>query len=245
MKFNGLTAAAVIKSREKYGTNKMPEPRVKSAWEFLVDVFRDRINVILLIMTVIFAFLAMAGYGEITEAIGIGAVLVIVSVVNVITHLRSQHSTLELRRRASKLYCNVIRGGRIRNLDSTEIVVGDVVIIQAGETIPADGYIVQGHIEVNNSVLNGESDEVHKYPVPNFHYNRDKEITADDYVNKNCVFAGTTVHGGGGTMIVTRVGMDTENAKILKTLGNVTEVKTTLQIQLDKLAAIIGKIGAI
>lgn len=245
MKFNGLTAAAVIKSREKYGTNKMPEPRVKSAWEFLVDVFRDKINVILLIMTVIFAFLAMAGYGEITEAIGIGAVLVIVSVVNVITHLRSQHSTLELRRRASKLYCNVIRGGRIRNLDSTEIVVGDVVIIQAGETIPADGYIVQGHIEVNNSVLNGESDEVHKYPVPNFHYNRDKEITADDYVNKNCVFAGTTVHGGGGTMIVTRVGMDTENAKILKTLGNVAEVKTTLQIQLDKLAVIIGKIGAV
>lgn len=245
MTLNGLSLAQVVTNREKYGTNKMPDPRVKSAWNFLVDVFRDKINLILLIMTFIFVGLAILGYGDITEAIGIGIVVIIVAIVNVITHLRSQHSTLELRRRASVLLCNVIRGGHIRNIDSTEIVVGDIVLLQAGERIPADGYLVHGHISVNNSVLNGESDEVHKSPIPNFKYNRATTITANDYTNANYVFAGTTVHGGGGAMRVTRVGMDTENAKILKTLSDIGEEKTALQTGLDNLAGFIGKIGGV
>ena len=245
MKYRGLTAARVAANRQKYGANTMPEPHTKTGWNFLFEVFHDRINLILLVMTVIFAVLALFGYGEMTEALGIGAVLVIVCVVNVATQMRAQHSTIELRRRASKLMCNVMRDGRVRNVDSTEIVVDDIVLIQAGETIPADGYIVSGHLEVNNSVLNGESEEVHKSPTPNFRYDFDAPITAEDYVDSNHLFAGTTVHGGGGVMRVTRVGMQTENAKILKTLGEVHEVKTTLQLQLDRLAGIIGKIGAI
>ena len=243
MTLNGLSLAAVAANRKKYGKNTMPDPRVKSAWDFLVDVFRDKINLILLIMTIVFAGLAFLGYGDVTEAIGIGIVIGIVAIVNVITHLRSQHSTMELRRRASVLLCNVIRGGRIRNVDSTEIVVGDIVLLQAGEAIPADGYLVHGHISVNNSVLNGESEEVHKSPIPRFKYDRNAPITANDYTNANYVFAGTTVHGGGGAMRVTRVGMDTENAKILKTLNDIGEEKTALQIGLDNLAEFIGKIG--
>ena len=243
MTLNGLSLAAVAQSREKYGANTMPDPRVKTAWDFLVDVFRDKINLILLIMTVIFAGLATAGYGDITEAIGIGVVLCVVAVVNVITHLRSQHSTIELRRRASMQMCNVIRAGHVRNIDSTEIVVGDIVLIQAGERIPADGYLVHGHVSVNNSVLNGESEEVHKSPIPNFKYNRTAPITANDYNNANYVFAGTTVHGGGGAMCVTRVGPGTENAKILKTLTDIGEEKTALQIGLDNLAGRIGRVG--
>ncbi len=243
MTLNGLSLAAVAQNRKKYGSNTMPDPRVKSVWDFLVDVFRTKINLILLIMAVIFIILAMLGYGDITDAIGIGIVVIIVAVVNVITHLRSQHSAIELRRRASALRCNVIRGGHIRNIDSTEIVVGDIVLLQAGERIPADGYLVHGHISVNNSVLNGESEEVHKSPIPNFKYDRNAPITANDYTNANYVFAGTTVHGGGGAMRVTRIGLDTENAKILKTLTDIGEEKTALQTGLDKLAGLIGKIG--
>ncbi|MBO7656838.1 MAG: cation-transporting P-type ATPase [Alphaproteobacteria bacterium] len=245
MKYRGLTAARVLENRRKYGANTMPEPHAKTVWQFLLDVFRDKINMILLIMTVIFAVLAVFGYGEMTEALGIGAVLVIVCIVNVVTQMRAQFSTIELRRRASKLMCNVVRGGHIRNIDSTEIVVGDTVVIQAGETIPADGYIIHGHITVNNSVLNGESAEVHKSPTPKFKYDVSATITANDYVDSNHLFAGTTVQGGGGVMHVTRVGINTENARILATLDNVADVKTTLQLQLDHLAGIIGKIGAI
>ena len=245
MTLNGLSLAAIEQNRKKYGTNKMPDPHVKSMWDFLVDVFRTKINLILLIMAVIFIGLAALGYGDITEAIGIGIVVIIVAIVNVITHMRSQHSTLELRRRAAALVCNVIRGGRVRNIDSTEIVVGDIVLLQAGERIPADGYLVHGHVSVNNSVLNGESEEIHKSPIPNFKYDRAAPITANDYTNANYVFAGTTVHGGGGAMLVTRVGLDTENAKILKTLSDIDEEKTALQRGLDRLAGLIGEIGGI
>ncbi len=244
MKFRGLTTARVVENRQKYGANLMPDVRPRTAWQFLMDVFRDKINMILLIMTIVFAVLATLGYGEMTEAFGIGAVLVIVCLVNVITQMRAQHSTMELRRRASVHMCNVLRDGRVRNIDSTEIVVDDVVLVAAGETIPADGYIIGGHMEVNNSVLNGESEEVHKSPNPKFKYHPDANITGEDYTDAVHLFAGTTVHGGGGVMRVTRVGKNTENAKILKMLGNVTEVKTTLQIQLDKLAAWIGRVGA-
>ena len=243
MKITGLTTKQVIFNREKYGANIMPQPPRKSVLDFLLDVFRDKINIILLIMTVLFGVMAVLGYGEIVEAIGIGAVLIIVSIVNVVTQMRSQNATLELRRQASKLSCNVLRNGKVSNIDSSEIVVDDIVLIQAGETIPADGYVIDGDIAVNNSILNGESEEVHKSAIPDFKYNRNAVITADDYIDANQIFAGTTVQGGMGVMRVTRVGMNTENAKILKTLGAVTEVKTTLQLQLDKLAASISKIG--
>ena len=245
MKYRGLSAARVLENRQKYGANIMPEVRAKTVWQFLLDVFRDKINLILLIMAIIFAVLAIFGYGELTEALGIGAVLVIVCIVNVMTQMRAQHSTIELRRRASKQMCNVVRSGHIRNTDSTEIVVGDIVVLQAGETIPADGYIVGGHISVNNSVLNGESAEVNKSPTPGFRYNPDAPITAKDYIDSNHLFAGTMVQGGGGVMRVTRVGMQTENAKIFATLDNVADVKTTLQLQLNHLAGVIGKVGAI
>ena len=245
MKYRGLSAVRVVTNRQKYGANTMPEPHAKTVWQFLLDVFRDKINMILLIMTVLFAVLALFGYGEMTEALGIGAVLGIVCVVNVVTQMRAQHSTIELRRRASKLMCNVMRDGRVRNIDSTEIVVDDIVLIQAGETIPADGYIIGGRVAVNNSVLNGESAEVHKFPTAGFKYDDSVPITANDYVDSNHLFAGTTVQGGGGVMRVTRVGMNTENARILATLDNVADVKTTLQLQLDRLAGKIGKIGAI
>ena len=245
MKYRGLTATQVVKNRQKYGANTMPEVRKKTVWNFLFEVFRDKINMILLVMTIIFAVLAVFGYGELTEALGIGAVIVIVCIVNVVTQMRAQHSTIELRRRASKQMCNVVRDGRVRNIDSTKIVVGDIVVIQAGETIPADGYIVGGRVAVNNSVLNGESAEVHKFPTRGFKYSPDAPITANDYVDSIHLFAGTTIQGGGGIMRVTRVGTNTENARILATLDNVMDVKTTLQLQLDNLAGKIGKIGAI
>ena len=241
----GLTNRQVLLSREKYGANTMPEPTKKSAWQFFMDVFRDKINIILLVMTILFAVMTAFGYGEITEAVGIASVLIIVATVNVITKIKSQNATIELRRQASKLSCNVLRNDKVTNIDSSQIVVDDIVLIQAGETIPADGYMVSGNISVNNSILNGESEEVRKFAIPGFVYNSDASITAEDYTDKNQVFSGTTVHGGMGAMRVTRVGMDTENAKILKTLGSVKEVKTTLQIQLDKLAESISKIGGI
>jgi calcium-translocating P-type ATPase len=245
MKITGLTENQVLASRAKYGTNTVPEPRAKTALDFLIDVFKSRINLMLLIMTILFIGIAVFGYGDMSEAIGIGTVLIIVAVVEVFTRMNSQRSMIELRRRAMRTTCNVLRNGVTHNISIADIVVGDTVILQTGDTIPADGYIIRGHMTVNNSVLNGESDEVKKHVVRDFKYNPRIKINADHYVDQNHLFAGTSVHGGGGLMCVTRIGLYTENAGILRTLGDIADEKTGLQIQLDALAGRIGKIGGI
>ena len=245
MNMKGLNNSQVLASRQKYGANIIPMAKPRTWLSFLGDVFRDKLNLILLAMMVMFTILATFGYGSVYEPIGIAVVLFVVSIISVVTRLRSQKNTLELRRRASIVYSNVLRNGRVTRLDATELVVGDTVILAAGETVPADGYVVSGNISVDNSILNGESDECDKLPVRGYKYNPAKTITADDYTDKNSVFSGTLVQSGTAHMLVTRVGMATENAKIMSTLTDITELKTTLQIQLDNLAGQISRIGLI
>lgn len=246
MKLNGLNAAQVIASREKYGTNEMPRPKLKSAWYFFREVFQDKLNLILLVMMVMFVGLSVLGYGSVYEAIGIGVVLGVVATTTVATKLKGQRSAEELRQKCAIQYADVVRDGAICRLNSVDVVVGDIVILRAGETICADGYVVDGNISVNNAILNGESTECEKSPVvAGYKYNRTAPITADNYTDNFSVFAGTTVLSGECKMCVARVGAETENAKIMATLHSIDEVKTTMQIQLDNLATVISKIGSV
>ncbi len=241
----GLNKSQVLLSRKKYGANVIPMPSPRTWLSFLGDVFRDKLNLILLAMLSAFTVLTVFGYGDIYEPVGVGSVLLIVSVIGVITRTRSQRNTLELRRQTSVIYSNVLRDGRTVRLNASEIVVGDTVILSAGETIPADGYIISGKISVDNSILNGESEECEKSPVRGYKYHPNKSISADNYTDKNSVFSGTLVQSGTANMRVTRVGLSTENAKIMSSLTNITELKTTLQIQLDNLAVQISRFGFI
>ncbi len=245
MKFKGLTAAQVTASRNKHGANIIPAPAPKSAWYFFVEIFRDKINLILLIMMLLFVALALAGVGDVYEAIGIGAVLLIVSVIGVRTQLRAQKSARDLQMAVNLHYCNVLRDGAIQKIKSTDVVVGDIVQITAGQALCADGYLIDGAIAVNNAILNGESDDCEKSPVFGFVYRPKQRVTAEDYIDQNSVFAGTTVQSGAGLMRVTHVGVQTQNAQILGSLNVIETVKTSLQIQLDNLAARIGKIGSV
>ncbi len=246
MKYTGLTAAEVIASRAKYGANEMPRPKLKNAWQFFIEVFQDKLNIILLVMMCMFIVLSAFGYGSIFEAIGIGVVLLVVAITTVASKLKGQRSAEELRIKSSMLYADVVRDGVPVHIPATEVVVDDIVILRAGEMICADGYVVDGTIAVNNAILNGESDECEKIPVPSdFVYNRAKKITGDTYTDSHSVFSGTTVLGGECKMRVARVGAQTENAKIMATLHSIDTVKTTLQIQLDNLAEKISKIGSV
>lgn len=246
MNLNGLTSAQVFESRQKYGRNEMPRPPLKSAWQFFIEVFQDKLNIILLVMMCMFIVLGALGYGSIYEAIGIGVVLGVVAITTVATKLKAQRSAEELRIKSSVQFVDVVRNGTVSHINSTDVVVGDIVIARAGETICADGYVVDGAISVNNAILNGESEECEKIAAPaDYTPNHDKKITADDYTDSFSVFAGTTVLSGECKMRVVRIGATTENAKIMTTLHSIEEVKTTLQIQLDNLAALISKIGSI
>lgn len=245
-KITGLSSKQVIASRKIYGINQMPRPKSKTAWDFLKQVFQDRLNIVLSIMTLIFLVLGLVGYGSISEAIGIGAVLVVMSITTVTTKLKSQRSAEELYQKSSMQNVTVIRNGTPLEIDSTQVVVDDVVVLRAGEKICADGYIIYGEIEVNNSILNGESTECKKIPVPkNYVFDGKAPITSDSYTDSYSVFSGTTVLSGKAYMRVARIGANTENAKIMATLYSIDEVKTTLQIQLDNMAALISKFGSI
>ena len=245
MKYTGLTNAEVIASRAKYGDNEMPRPKLKSAWQFFMEVFQDKLNIVLLVMMCMFIVLSAFGYGSVFEAIGIGIVLLVVAITTVASKVRGQRGAEELRIKSSLMYADVMRDGIVVRIPSAEVVVDDIVILRAGEMVRADGYVIDGTIAVNNSILNGESDECEKTPVPSdFIYNRATKITADTYTDSHSVFSGTTVLSGECKMRVARVGAATENDKIMSTLHSIEPVKTTLQIQLDNLADKIGKIGS-
>ena len=244
--YQGLTDKQVLISRNKYGVNQMPRPKLRSSWDFLKEVFQDKLNIILSFMMIMFIALSFAGYGSIYEAIGIGVVLIVVAVTTVSTKMKTQKSAEILYQRANLQYVNVIRNGKTEQINSTDVVIGDIIKLQAGEKICADGYLVAGALDINNAILNGESKESKKTPVnKNFVYNEHTKITADSYTDKHSLFAGTTVLGGNGLMRVARIGANTENAKIMSSLWTINDKKTNLQIQLDKLADLISKIGTI
>ena len=245
MKITGLTSVQVAQSARKYGKNIVPGARQKSVWQFLLEMFDDKINVILLGLLILLSGFAVFGLGNFIEPIGVAVVLVCVGVIGTITKLKAQKYTVQLKNKTAVRFAVVIRNGKIKNINTDDIVVGDVVFLQSGETIPGDGYIIDGHITVNNAVLNGESEECHKQPILGFNYNFHKQITGQDYVSQNLLFSRTTVQSGEGYMVVTRVGVHTENAKTLLAMRNIDEVKTDLDIKLDKLASKIGQFGYI
>lgn len=245
MKIVGLTSAQVAQSKKKFGTNTIPGVRRKNAWQFFLEMFQDKINLILLGMLLVFLLLAFLGFGGYIEPIGVGVVLLCVGIIGTITKLKAQKYSLELQDKTAVRFVMVVRNGKIKNINTDNIVVGDVVFLQSGETVPADGYIIDGRINVNNSVLNGESEECPKEPVKGFKYNRNAVVTADDYVGPNLLFCGTTVQSGECFMVVEKIGVHTENAKTLLAMRNIAEVKTDLDIKLDNLAAKIGRFGYI
>ncbi|MFQ6778313.1 MAG: cation-translocating P-type ATPase [Alphaproteobacteria bacterium] len=243
MLYNGLKLSDVVKNRQKFGANVLPDVSKKTFWDFFSEIYHDKINMILLVMLGLLFFVAAIGYGSWAEPMGVAFVLVIVFWVGIITKMRAQKYTTELLNKSAVRYCNVIRDRKIQHINVKDVVVGDVVVLQSGETIPADGYVVYGEIFVNNAILNGESEDCLKQAVANYKYDYKKVMNASDYVSKNLLFSGTTVQSGDAKMIVTRVGIHTENAKTLMAMRSVQETKTDLDIKLEKFASTVTTIG--
>lgn len=245
----GLKSSEVEKQREKYGSNKLPEKKLKTGFQFFMETFEDRLNQILLAMMIVFTVLAVFGQGSYSEPIGVAVVLLAIASIGMNTGLKSQKSTKELKDRTSVHYCNVIRNGKIEHINTNDLVVGDLVIIQSGEAIFADGYLVEGNLSVDNSVLNGESEPCKKTawdkedsPIA---FGGQRKADSSDYTNSYALFSGTTVTDGEGKMIVTNVGVDTVNGQTISTIDEIEETKTSMEIQLEDLAGQISKFGYI
>ena len=239
----GLTSNEVLSSREKYGSNKLPEPKLKKWYEFAKEALSEKITLILIAIAVVQLVLAFMGVMELSEPIMIMVVLGIVTCIAVKTGLGVQKSAADLKAKTSVRFCDVIRDGKVETINKDDIVVGDLVCLGMGQEIFADGYIVDGKISVNNAAINGESKECKKKPIEG--YVHQKTTSTDAYTNENCLFAGTTVMAGEGKMIVTDVGINTVNGDTLVKMQTLEAPKTALDIALDNLSEFISKWGTI
>lgn len=153
MDFKGLTKDQVIQSREKHGSNKLPEPRQKKWYEFAGEALKEKINLVLIALACIFLVLVGFGVQEISDPVMIILVLLLVTSLSVNTGLKVAKMTNALRSKSSVRYCSVIRDGAVQTINKDELVVGDLVIVESGQEIYADGYIVQGDISVSNAAI--------------------------------------------------------------------------------------------
>ena len=240
---NGLTNEEVQKSRELYGSNKLPEPKMKKWYDFAKEALSEKITMILIAIAILQLFLGFMGAMELSDPIMILVVLAIVTGIAVKTGLGVQKSAAELRAKTSVRYCDVIRNGKVQTINKDELVVGDIVCVGMGQEIFADGYIIEGKISVNNAAINGETKECKKSPIPG--YIHAKTTSTSAYTNQNCLFAGTTVMSGEGKMIVTDVGVNTVNGDTMVKMQTLESPKTALDIALDNLSDFISKWGTI
>ena len=239
----GLTNEEVLKSRELYGSNKLPEPKMKKWYEYAKEALTEKITMILIAIAVLQMILGIMGVMELSDSIMILVVLAIVTGIAVKTGLGVQKSAAELRAKTSVRYCDVIRNGKVQTINKDELVVGDLVCVGMGQEIFADGYLIEGKISVNNAAINGETKECKKTPIEG--YVHKKTTSTEAYTNQNCLFAGTTVMSGEGKMIVTDVGVNTVNGDTLVKMQTLESPKTALDIALDNLSDFISKWGTI
>ena len=243
MNFNGLKSSEVEVSRATYGSNKLPEPRLKKWYHFAKEALTEPITMILIIIALFQLVLGAMGVMSLSEPVMIIVVLAIVTGIAIKTGLGVQKSAAELRAKTAVRYCDVVRDGSVQTINKDDLVVGDLVLLRTGQEIFADGFIVDGEISVNNAAINGETKECRKIPSAN--YKHVKTTSTAAYTDQCSLFAGTVIMSGEGKMIVTDVGVNTVNGDTLVKMQTLEPPKTALDIALDHLCDFISTWGTI
>ena len=232
---NGLTDQEVIASRQKYGENLLTPPKRPSIWKLYLEKFQDPVIRVLLVAAV-FSLIISIIENEYAETIGIFFAIFLATGIGFYFEYDANKKFDLLNAVGEETPVTVIRNGKIKEIPRKEIVVGDIVILNTGDEIPADGTLVEAvSLQVNEANLTGEL-MVNKTTDPE-HF--DDEATYPS----NAVMRGTTVTDGHGTMKVDRVGDATEIGKVARQSTEQSDEKTPLNIQLEKLANLIGKVG--
>ncbi len=246
MKFQGLNDREVEDSRQKYGSNAIPDSEPTTFWEEFKETFGDPMIKILLAIAALMIVMFFFGYAEIYEPLGTIVAVLIVAFVSAKTGVASDTKYRELKDSAKKDQCKVHRNGIVTVIDVDDVVVGDKVLLQSGDKIPADGILVSGALAVDNSALNGEAEECKKTAADEG-VQLAEDITGDTFVDKHSLFRGAVVFDGEGILDVRKVGLKTMMGKMAEEMQE-DEPDSPLKVKLAKLAKQIstfGYIGAI
>lgn len=243
MNLKGLTNEQVKKSREQYGANTLTQIPPDPLWKKILEGFKDPMIMILLVALVVQVVLFFLGQSEWFEPVGILVAIMIANGVASVSESKQEGKASALKaEEEAKEMAKVIRNGKLEEIHVSEVVVGDIVYLQAGDKIPADGEIVDGTVKVDQAALNGETEEATKKPVEN-----GASYDIKDLLNKHYAYRGTVVCGGEAYMEIKVVGDKTLFGELALEVQEDTR-ETPLQVKLGKLAKQIstfGYIGAI
>lgn len=245
-KLKGLSDEQVSQSREKYGKNEIEEAAPETFLQKVLESLKDPMLMLLIGIATFMLILSFFGQAEWYEPVGTFIAVALVAIISARTEMASDKKYRELKDSTKAEPVKVYRNGVLTVVDVSEIVVGDIVVLQNGDKVPADGILIQGDIRVNNASLNGETEECKKFAcAEDFEF--PEEVTGDTLVDKHCMFKGTTIYNGEGVMEVTRVGMKTMMGEMAADMAD-EDVDSPLKVKLAKLAKQIstfGYIGAI
>ena len=237
----GLNDQQVRQSREKYGNNVIPDSEPTTFWAEFKETFSAPMIKILLFIAGLMVIMFFLGYAEIYEPIGTVVAVLIVAFVTAKTGVASDTKYRELKNSTKKDVCKVYRNSMVTVIEVDDVVVGDKVLLQSGDKIPADGILVEGDLRVDNSALNGEAEECKKTATDVSTEMKD-EITGDTFVDKYSLFRGAVVFDGTGILDVRKVGLKTMMGKMAEEMQE-DEVDSPLKVKLGKLAHQISTFG--
>lgn len=217
-----LTDAEIRAHQEKYGPNELQEEKKKSVAMIFLEQYKDFLVIILIVSAIISGFM-----GNMESAIVILIVITINAILGTVQTIKAEKSLNSLKK-LSGPEAKVLRNGVVTHIPSREVTVGDIVFLEAGDLVPADGRIIdQASLKIDESALTGES-----IPVEKSTDVIEGETSLGDRVNM--AYSGSFVTYGRGTVFVTGTGMETEVGKIASLLKTTSEKKTPLQVNLDQ-----------
>ena len=239
----GLTSAEANVRLEKYGKNRLAAAKGKSVIVRFLEQLKDPMIIILLVAALISGVLAVVEGESFADVIIILAVVIINAVLGVYQESKAEKA-IEALQEMSAATSKVLRDGKVQIIPSEDLVVGDIILIEAGDAVPADARILENaSLKVEEAALTGESVPVTKFiDIINLK-DGEKDVSLGD--RKNMLYMGSTVVYGRGTAVVTATGMDTEMGKIAGALQQAEESETPLQIKLNQLSKILTFLSAI
>jgi len=230
---NGLSADEAQKRLTQYGPNKLQEGKKKSLLERFLGELADPMIIILIVAAVISGVTAFYAGESFTDVIIIMTVVVINAVLGVVQESKAE-AAIEALQEIAAATSKVMRDGKLMTLKSEELVPGDIVLLEAGDAVPADGRIIESaSLKIEEAALTGESVPVNKF-IDFLSLGDAKDVPLGD--RKNMMYMGSTVVYGRGKAVVTGTGMNTEMGKIAGALAQAEEEQTPLQIKLAQLS---------
>ena len=237
VKRQGLTTIEVEKSRLEHGENVLTPPKRQSMWHLYLEKYRDPMIRILLIAAVVSLVLAFVKQ-DFIETVGIIFAILLATTVGFIFERDAARKFDVLTQLGEEQPVKVLREGKTVEIPRREVVVGDVVIVETGDEVPADGKLFEStDLQVDESSLTGE-------PMTNKEVSSEKsEVRGEEAYPKDMLLRSSMVMGGSGRYVVSAVGDETEIGHVARQATELTGVKTPLNIQLDRLAKLISKVG--